>query len=603
MSIRARLLLLLLFSTLIPVVVGGLRFVEYRESEISDAKRQLAATTRQIAADLTGTVRSTAQLHYGLSRARDFDFETPDRAACSAFLAEVLKAHPQYTGILTINPDGRLFCDSLRSGRELNLTDRKYFKDALSSPNPLAVEPVFGRLTNIAVLQIAYGVRSQAGDPRFVLLASLNLETYMQSRTLDLPRANTQVALVDASGTVLTWHPGGDKLRGTSIANSPMLPFVLERPGVNIRENIRTDGVPRIWATSTLPGFEHTGLHVLVGTATDGLLAAANTKLRESLLTLAVGWLLVFAGAWALVELSIRRQSARITRVVSRFSEGDWSARIGAPYPRGELGELMVELDRAFAMMAVQRDLVEQLNTDLERRVAERTGQLQVSLKELEGFSYTVAHDLRAPLRAINGFSSMLRMDYAGKLDEEGARWLTVIADNSKKMGQLIDDLLAFSRVGREKLSTDIIDINHQVADVLAEFGQRGDTLPQLLTGMLPPARGDAPMVRQVWINLLGNAIKFSAGHASPEIEISGELRGAESVYSIRDNGAGFDMAYYDKLFGVFQRLHSMTEFTGTGVGLAIVQRIVSRHGGRVWAEGKPGEGATFHFSLPRGDT
>jgi signal transduction histidine kinase len=598
-SIRAKLLLLILFSTLIPAILGGVRFLEYRESEIADAKRQLASTTRQIAADLAGTVRSTAQLHYGLSRSRDID--TQDKAKCSAFLAEVLREHPQYTGILTIRPNGQLFCDSLRSGRTLDLTDRQYFRRAMSAKRPLAVEPAFGRLTNTAVLQIAYGVRNQAGETAFVLLASLNLETYMQARALELPRSNAQIALIDNKGTILTWHPDGNRIRGTSVADSPLLPFMLEGRGVRVSEDIRTDGVSRIWVTSTVPGLEEAGLHVLVGAAREGVLAAADRNFRQSLLILAAGWLLVFAAAWALVEVSIRRQGARITKAVSKFSEGDWTARIGAPYPRGEIGDLMVELDRAFGMMELQRDVIKQLNTDLERRVADRTAQLEVSLKELEGFTYTVSHDLRAPLRAINGFSHMVQHDYSGNLDEQGVRWLGVIAENSQKMGQLIDDLLAFSKLGREQLSAGAVDMTYQVAEVLAQFRQQGETLPKMVLGELPVARGDAPMLRQVWVNLLGNALKFSSKRAHPVVEISGEVRGSECVYSIKDNGAGFDMRYYDKLFGVFQRLHSVKEFSGTGVGLAIVQRIVSRHGGRVWAEGATDQGATFHFSLPRG--
>lgn len=598
MSIRARLLLLILFSTLIPAILGGVRFIEYRESEIADAKRQLARTTRQIAADLGDTVRSTAQLHYGLSRARDF--ETQDKARCSAFLAQVLSEHPQYTGILTIKPDGQLFCDSLRSGRTLNLTDRQYFKSAMTASKPLAVEPVFGRLTNTAVLQIAYGVRNPAGETAFVLLASLNLEKYMRARSVDLPRSNAQIALIDDKGTILTWHPDGESIRGTSIAGSPLLPFVLAQKGVHLRDDIKTDGVARIWVTSTMPGFEDVGLHVLVGAGRDGLLAAADRKLQQSLVILAIGWLLVFAGAWVLIEVAIRRQGARITSAVSKFSRGDWSARIGAPYPRGEIGALMVELDSAFGLMELQRDLIKQLNTDLERRVAERTEQLQVSLKELEGFTYTVSHDLRAPLRAINGFSHMLQIDYAEKLNDEGRRWLGVIAENSQKMGQLIDDLLAFSRLGREQFSKTGIDMEQQVDEVLVELRQNGTTLPEMRIGDLPPAQGDVPMIRQVWMNLLSNAVKFSSQRAQPAVEISGAILGDECVYSIRDNGAGFDMVYYNKLFGVFQRLHSTKEFSGTGVGLAIVQRIVSRHGGRVWAEGRMDEGATFHFALPR---
>lgn len=230
-----------------------------------------------------------------------------------------------------------------------------------------------------------------------------------------------------------------------------------------------------------------------------------------------------------------------------------------------------------------------------------RTAELVEANRELESFSYSVSHDLRSPLRAVDGYARIVEEDYAEKLDDEGRRLLGVIRDNSKKMGELIDDLLEFSRLGRKPLSTAAIDMTRLVEEVLGELQMSGERPPGLMIGALPPARGDATLVKQAWANLLGNAIKFSSKREQPAIEVSGHENGAESVYCVKDNGAGFDMQYYNKLFGVFQRLHSADEFAGTGVGLAIVQRVVTRQGGRVWAEGKVDEGAAFYFSLPRG--
>ena len=600
MSIRARLLLLILFATLIPALVGGMQFLERRDSEIAAAQRDLAAAARRVARDLRDTVRGTAQLHYGLSRARDLD--TQDKAACSAFLADVLKEHPQYTGILTITPKGDLFCDSLRTGRALHLTDRRYFQQALNSRSPLAVEPVFGRLTGIAVLQIAYAARRDTGEPKFVLLASLNLEKYMQLRATSLPRKTAAIALVDGKGTILTWHPDGEKLRGTSIADSPLFRFARERHGEEVREDIEVGGVSRIWAASALPEFPEAELHVLVGVSRNDLLAAANRNLRQALSILAAVSLLALGGAWALVELGIRRQTARIIAAVGRFSGGDFGARIGKPYPRGEIGGLMSALDRAFELMQAQRDVIQRLNTDLERRVAERTAQIETSGKELEDFTYTVSHDLRTPLRAIDGFSRILEEDYGGKLDGEARRLIGVVRENARKMGRLIDDLLTFSRLGRNPIAAAGIDMEALARSALAGSGAPAAAgQARIEIHPLPEGWGDPAAIKQVWINLLSNAVKFSGKREQPAIEVSGHENGAESVYCVKDNGAGFDMQYYNKLFGVFQRLHGDDEFPGTGVGLAIVRRIVSRHGGRVWAEGKVGEGAAFYFSLPKG--
>ena len=308
MSIRNRLLLLILFATLIPALVAGMQFLERRDAEIAAARLDLAATARQVAQDLNDTVRATAQLQYGLSRARDLD--TQDRAACSAFLADVLKEYPQYLSILTFTPNGTLLCDSLRRGTTLNIADRRYFQDALNARNPIAVDPVFSRLTGNAVLTVAYAARRETGKPKFVLLASLNLEKIMQSHSQTLPRQNAVIALVDGKGSVLTWHPDGEKLRGTSIADSPLFRFARDPRGEEVREDIQSGGVSRIWAVSALPEFPTAGLRVLVGVAKQDLLAAANRNLGQSLASLLVVWLLVFAGAWMLVDLGVRRQDA-----------------------------------------------------------------------------------------------------------------------------------------------------------------------------------------------------------------------------------------------------------------------------------------------------
>ncbi len=242
---------------------------------------------------------------------------------------------------------------------------------------------------------------------------------------------------------------------------------------------------------------------------------------------------------------------------------------------------------------------IRRLNEELEQQVRDRTAQLEAANKELEAFSYSVSHDLRAPLRAIDGYAGILLEDHAPRLDEEGKRVCNVISESAREMGRLIDDLLAFSRVGRAAVQPSVIDMGTMARSIFAELTAPADRgRIDLRVGDLPPAAGDPSLIRQVWTNLLGNAVKFSSRKERAVIEVSAEEREDEAVYTIRDNGAGFEMQYAGKLFGVFQRLHSAKELEGTGVGLAIVQRIVHRHGGRVWAEGAPGKGASFHFSL-----
>ncbi|HTZ19660.1 MAG TPA: PAS domain S-box protein [Opitutaceae bacterium] len=243
---------------------------------------------------------------------------------------------------------------------------------------------------------------------------------------------------------------------------------------------------------------------------------------------------------------------------------------------------------------------IRRLNAELEHRVRDRTAELEATNNELEAFSYSVSHDLRAPLRAIDGFTRILVEDHAKALDPEGRRVLDVISKEGQRMGQLIDDLLSFSRLGRRALQPVEVDLATLARQIYTELEEH---VPKrrlkLRLTPLPLAHADPSLLRQVLVNLLDNAVKYTRHRKVGEIQFGGAVQGSENVYYIKDNGAGFDMQYADKLFGVFQRLHSDEEFEGTGVGLALVQRIIRRHGGRVWAEGKVDEGATFFFTLP----
>ncbi|AFN73490.1 sensory box histidine kinase [Melioribacter roseus P3M-2] len=258
------------------------------------------------------------------------------------------------------------------------------------------------------------------------------------------------------------------------------------------------------------------------------------------------------------------------------------------------LGTVLDITDRKLA-----EEKIKQLNLELEIKVKERTAELENANKELEAFSYSVSHDLRAPLRAIDGFSKILIEDYSTALDEEGLRILNVVRDNTKKMSQLIDDILAFSRVSRHQLKKTRIDMQTLVNSIYYELTSEWERANITLNIYdMPDAHGDPTMMRQLWSNLISNAIKFSSKKDNPVIEIGSMPDKDRIVYWIKDNGAGFEMKYYNKLFGVFQRLHTETEFSGTGVGLAIAKRIVSRHDGDMWAESEPGKGSTFYFYL-----
>jgi PAS domain S-box-containing protein len=246
-----------------------------------------------------------------------------------------------------------------------------------------------------------------------------------------------------------------------------------------------------------------------------------------------------------------------------------------------------------------QQEAIRQLNEGLENMVAERTAQLEISNKDLEAFSYSVSHDLRAPLRAVNGYASILEEDFNAVLGSEGKRLLHEVQENAKRMGTLIDDLLTFSRMGRQQINKTLINMNGLCVTAFDEVTDAAKLKVEFILHPLDDAMADFALIKQVLINLLSNAIKYSSKNEKAIVEVSSSKNDVEIIYSIRDNGVGFNMKYAGKLFGVFQRLHSTDEFEGTGVGLATVQRIVSKHGGKVWAKAIENHGATFYFSLP----
>ncbi len=246
-------------------------------------------------------------------------------------------------------------------------------------------------------------------------------------------------------------------------------------------------------------------------------------------------------------------------------------------------------------MIEANRELAFQI-----QEKAKRAAELEAANKDLESFTYSVSHDLRAPLRAINGFAQVLAEDFGEQLAPEAKELFEEIIANAKKMGQLIDNLLDFSRLGKQQASIGEVSIEKLVRQVISELQVlEPDIKPSITVHPLPNIPGDRNMLYQVFLNLVSNAFKYSSKKDNPQIEIGHYTEPAAVVYYVKDNGAGFDMRYSDKLFGVFQRLHSSHEFEGTGVGLAIIQKIVSKHGGKVWAEGQVDHGATFYVALP----
>ncbi|MCL4500469.1 MAG: response regulator [Deltaproteobacteria bacterium] len=301
--------------------------------------------------------------------------------------------------------------------------------------------------------------------------------------------------------------------------------------------------------------------------------------------------------SFAIVEALMRKRGE--AALMQAHDELEWRVE-------ERTAELKMAVDQLEEEVGRRQETEEELqviNEELEQRVRERTSELEAVNKELESFSYSVSHDLKAPIRAIEGFSRMLMGEHAQKLDAEALRLLRVICENTKMMHHLIDDLLALARLGRQPLKKSVIDLGGMAGQVFqrlkAQVPQRN---LQLIIKDLPPAYGDHSLLYQVMTNHLDNAIKYTRSKETAIIEVGGRAEGTETIFYVKDNGIGFDERYRGKIFGAFQRLHSLEEYDGTGIGLAIVQRIILRHGGRVWAEGRVNDGATFYFALPKND-
>jgi len=370
---------------------------------------------------------------------------------------------------------------------------------------------------------------------------------------------------------------------------------VRESPPVNLRsgqaffEYSRRETGTVLAALSPVPDTEWV---ILVEFSENVILTAPARFLRWILMAGAVIVLAGFVVAW-IVSRRITRPLYKLTQAASAVAAGDY--RITVPV---ETNDELAKLAIAFNAMTTE---VQNAQEDLEQKVHLRTQQLEAANSELEAFSYSVSHDLRAPLRSINSYAGILHEDYATKLDDEAIRLTNKIISNGGKMGKLIDDLISFSHIGRKEILRQTVDMEALARSCGKELlGFENESNCRIEYGPLPPCTGDEALLRQVWFNLLANAIKYSSKKAEPKIEIGYTTTDNIQTYFVRDNGAGFDMKYRDKLFGVFQRLHNNKEFEGSGIGLALTKRIIDRHKGEIHAEGKPGEGACFYFSLSK---
>ncbi len=465
-------------------------------------------------------------------------------------ITDVNEATEAATGYPRAELIGKDFADYFTEPEEAREGYRRVFREGLVRDYPLEIRHRDGRVTPVVYNASVY--RDEAGQVVGVLAAARDItaqkraetELRQMSRLIDL--APDAIFIRGRDGTIRSWNRGAEQMYGWS----------------------REEALGHI-------------SHDLLGTRFPVSLAELEDRLARD-------------GSWEGVLIHSCRDGAQIVLASRQVLDRE---------ERGEPTDVL-EMNRDITERKRADDELRRLKGELEERVVMRTAQLEAANKELESFAYSVSHDLRAPLRAIDGFCQILMTEHAPGLDGEPRRYLQRVSENTRKMGLLIDELLHFSRLGRQPMTRQPVAMAGLVRQCLEELqGEREGREVEVILGELPPCRADAALLKQVWLNLLANALKFTRSRAQARIEAGSFARDGEMVYFVRDNGVGFDMAYADKLFGVFQRLHRQEDYEGTGVGLALVERIIHRHGGRVWAEARPDQGAAFFFTLGRSDT
>ncbi|MDK9726095.1 MAG: ATP-binding protein [Sterolibacteriaceae bacterium MAG5] len=500
-----------------------------------------------------------------------------DGSALTRFLVRQQARLPMVDSLWIADAHGRVLHGSDQEPPSVvSLADRDYFAALRdnSAAGLVISRPVLGKISGKWVL--IFGRRLTGADGRFlgIAIAPVTIAWFEKMfARLEVGPKGAVVLRGDASRDfdLLGRFPSAGYVGQTKVS-AQFRAMITARPQEGTYEAYAgADNIRRTFSYQAVGAYP---LITLVGLSTDDTLSPWWHEVRQ-LAALAIVFAVLSAlGGWALVRA--------------------WNNRAAAYESIRGLNEELAKDN--IARRNAENEVV-RLNTVLEQRVRERTAELETANKDLESFSYSASHDLRAPLRAIAGYSQILLEDERRNLSATGQEMLDRVIHNSTRMGKLIDDILAYSRAGRRSLDCHAIDMTALARDIAAELAADYPAARVRIDDM-PDSMGDRTMLEQIFQNLIGNALKYSAKQDQPEVTVGVERDGDRNVYFVRDNGAGFDMQYAGGLFGMFHRLHGEAEFPGTGVGLAIVKRLIERHGGRIWAQAEPGNGATFYFTL-----
>jgi signal transduction histidine kinase len=611
-KLRVRLLALVLLAILPALGLVLYSAFDQRRAAKKEATASAQRIVRLAAATQKQHIEAARQLLITLSQLRDM---RPDRAPeAEALFQNLLQVHAYYVNMGAIDPEGYVFASGLPMTNRTYLGDRSYFQMARDTGKFVVGEFQVGRITGKSTLNMAHPIRGR--DPgRFygVVFVALDLNWLNQlAARAELPDGST-LTVIDRQGTILVRYSVPDSGKdwvGESLAtNSRVLGF-LKSGAETVGISSGLDGVKRLYTSTPLSRSAGlTDAHVIVGIPVQAAYATANHMLAQNLIFLGIVGALALGAAWISSDVFVLRQVRGLVSAARKMRGGNLTARSGVEYGPGEIGQLAQSFDEMAAtlehrvadLQTAEAELKE-LNEDLEQRVVGRTMELKRSNEDLEQFAYVASHDLQEPLRMINNYLQLLRQRYKDKLDTNADEFIGFALDGSKRMHQLIHDLLTYSRVGTHGKEFTPTDCEAVLADALANLKFAIEEAGAEVThDRLPRVRGDEVQLTQLFQNLIGNAIKFR-GEAKPSIHVGAERSGSEWEFTVRDNGIGIAAQDFDRIFIVFQRLHSKEKYPGTGIGLSVCKKIVERHGGRIWVESKMGNGTTFHFTMPTMD-